>query len=123
MIECDGFSVLLEPTYSGPAMSPTAAFELGDADSSGALNATDGAGRTPTTYAVQARALACIELLQSTPGAKHDKAAHDELDGMRRTMAEEDRAAAAGGQTTESLKGCSFLCDVVLCGGDTSIPG
>ena len=29
------------PAYSGPAMSPTAAFELGDADSSGALNATE----------------------------------------------------------------------------------
>ena len=41
MIECYGFSVLLEPTYSGPVMSPTAAFELGDADSSGALNATE----------------------------------------------------------------------------------
>ena len=41
MIECYGFSVLLEPAYSGPAMSPTAAFELGDADSSGALNATE----------------------------------------------------------------------------------
>jgi len=41
MIECYGFSVLLEPACSGPAMSPTAAFELGDADSSGALNATE----------------------------------------------------------------------------------
>jgi hypothetical protein len=41
MIECYGFSVLLEPAYSGPAMSPTAAFELGDADASGALNATE----------------------------------------------------------------------------------
>ena len=29
------------PAYSGPAMSPAAAFELGDADSSGTLNATE----------------------------------------------------------------------------------
>ena len=92
-------------------------------DLSGALNATDGAGRTPTTYAVAARAVACIELLQSTPGAKHDKAARDELEDMKAKMAEAKARELSGGQTTESVKGCLFLCGVVLGFGDTSIPG